>query len=64
MKITDHKAFHNRFVPSVRMEYIGGTDTAAILNMHPFKKRYEVWLEKLGKIDPVDLTGNEAVYWG
>ena len=64
MKMKDWEAFRNRFVPKVRMEYIGGTDTAAILNMHPFKKRYEVWLEKMGKIDPVDLTGNEAVYWG
>jgi len=60
----DKENFVNRFVPSVRKLYVGGTDTAAILGMHPFRKRYQVWLEKTGKRDPDNLEDNEPVYWG
>ncbi|MAG64750.1 MAG: hypothetical protein CMK74_02590 [Pseudomonadales bacterium] len=64
MTLDDIQKFQNRFDPKLRQKYIGGTDIAAILNLHPYKKKYEVWLEKIGKIDPADLSENEAVYWG
>ena len=38
--------FQNRFDPEVRKLFIGGTDIAAILKMHPYRKKYRVWLEK------------------
>ena len=56
--------FQNRFDPEVRKLFIGGTDIAAILKMHPYRKKYRVWLEKTGRMDPENLDENEAVYWG
>lgn len=56
--------FQNRFDPEVRKLFIGGTDIAAILRMHPYRKRYQVWQEKTGRRDPEDLEDNEAVFWG
>ena len=64
MTFEDIQKFQNRFDPKLRQKYIGGTDIAAILNLHPYKKKYEVFLEKIGKKDPADLSENEAVYWG
>jgi putative phage-type endonuclease len=56
--------FENRFTPEVRKLFIGGTDIAAILKMHPFRKKYRVWQEKTGRRDPENLEDNEAVFWG
>jgi len=56
--------FKNRFDPELRQEYLGGTDLAAVLNMNPYRKRYQVWKEKTGRMDPENLDDNEAVYWG
>ena len=64
MTLDDILKFQKRFEPELRQLYLGGTDIAAILNLHPYKKKYEVFLEKIGKKDPADLSENEAVYWG
>ena len=63
-KKTEQENFKNRFCPEVRKLFIGGTDIAAILRMHPYRKKYRVWLEKTGRLDPEDLSDNEAVFWG
>ena len=60
----EEEKFENRFLPELRKLYIGGTDIAAILRMHPYRKKYRVWLEKTGRLDPEDLSDNEAVFWG
>ena len=63
-KKTEQENFKNRFCPEVRKLFIGGTDIAALLRMHPYRKKYRVWLEKTGRMDPDNLDDNEAVFWG
>jgi len=60
----EEEKFENRFLPELRKLYIGGTDIAALLRMHPYKKKYRVWQEKTGRMDPENLDENEAVFWG
>ena len=60
----EEEKFENRFLPELRKLYIGGTDIAALLRMHPYRKKYRVWLEKTGRMDPDNLDDNEAVFWG
>ena len=60
----EQENFKNRFCPEVRKLFIGGTDIAALLRMHPYRKRYRVWQEKTGRMDPENLEDNEAVFWG
>lgn len=43
---------------------LGGSDAAAVLGMSPYATPYTVWLEKTRRIEPDDLSDNEAVYWG
>jgi len=44
--------------------YIGGTDSGPILGKSKWKTRTEVWEEKTGKVEPPDLSNNQAVQWG
>jgi len=43
---------------------IGGSDAAAVLGVNPWKSALEVWAEKVGLMDPPDLSENEAVEFG
>jgi putative phage-type endonuclease len=43
---------------------IGGSDCASALGLNPYKSRHRLWMEKTGKIEPIDLSDNEKVYWG
>lgn len=43
---------------------IGGSDAAAVMGFSPFATPYTVWLEKTRRVEPEDLSDNEAVYWG
>jgi len=43
---------------------VGGSEVAAILGICPYRQPYDVWLEKTGRAGPVDLSGNESVFWG
>lgn len=43
---------------------IGGSEAAAILGFNPYKTALQVWAEKTGKVEPEDLSGNEAVQNG
>ena len=47
-----------------RKNGIGGSDVAAIMGISPYKSPLEVWLEKTGRAEPADLSGNEKVEWG
>lgn len=47
-----------------RQAGIGGSDAAAIASFSKWKSAVDVYLEKIGEIEPSDLSGNEAVYFG
>lgn len=41
---------------------LGGTDIAAILGQHRWKSAVDVWLEKTGRSEPIDM--NKRMLWG
>nr|DAN39324.1 MAG TPA: Exonuclease [Caudoviricetes sp.] len=43
---------------------IGGSDAAVIVGLNRWKSPFQLWLEKTGRAEPEDLSGNEYVYWG
>ena len=47
-----------------RRGYLGGSDIAAAVGMSRWKTRLQLWAEKTGRIDPPDLSDNEAVELG
>ncbi len=47
-----------------RRGYLGGSDAAVIAGLSPWKTAYQLWLEKTGREQSPDLSGNERVYWG
>ena len=47
-----------------RDKYIGGSELSTILGVNPYKSAYDLWLEKTGKVERQDLTGNKAVEVG
>ena len=47
-----------------RTKGIGGSDASAIMGLNQYATPYTVWLEKTGRVQPADLSDNEAVYWG
>jgi putative phage-type endonuclease len=52
------------FTQAERMQYIGGSDIAAVLGQSRWKTPYRLWAEKTGKIIVPDLSSNEAVEMG
>lgn len=48
----------------VRRSGIGGSDAGAICGVSPFKTALDVYLDKTGELEPVDISDNPAVYWG
>jgi putative phage-type endonuclease len=46
------------------MRKVGGSDVATILGLNPFKTALELFHEKMGFIEPADLSENEAVEAG
>lgn len=47
-----------------RREGIGGSDASIIVGLNRWKSPFQLWLEKTGKAEAEDLSGNEYVYWG
>jgi putative phage-type endonuclease len=43
---------------------IGASQIAAVLGEHRFGSRLRVWAEKVGRLEPADLSNNESVHWG
>ncbi len=52
------------FTQEERMQYIGGSDIAAVLGQSRWKTPYRLWTEKTGKIIVPDLSNVEAVEMG
>ena len=48
----------------LRNKGIGGSDVACIMGLNPWKKPYALYCEKVGLVEPEDLSDNEAVEWG
>lgn len=46
-----------------RREGIGGSDASVIVGLNRWKSPFQLWLEKTGKAEAEDLSGNEYVYW-
>lgn len=40
-----------QWAPGERLTGIGGSEVAALFGVHPWKTRYQLWLEKTGKVD-------------
>lgn len=47
-----------------RQRGIGGSDAAAVLGVSPWKTEFELWAEKVGLVEPADLSSKEDVEWG
>lgn len=47
-----------------RNKGIGGSDSATIVGLNPWKSQFQLWLEKTGQVEQEDLSDNEKVYWG
>lgn len=45
----------------LRRKYLGSSDVAAILGCHPYRSAADVQLEKLGRLEDLDLSDEEAV---
>lgn len=43
---------------------IGGSDVGALLGISPYKTRWQLYMEKSGKLAPEDLSNNKAVQAG
>lgn len=47
-----------------RKDFIGGSDIASIMGLSRWKSALHLWAEKTGKVNPPDLSDNEAVELG
>lgn len=47
-----------------RNQFLGGSDTGTILGINSFKSAYTLWLEKTGRLEPVDLSDKLAIKVG
>lgn len=48
----------------LRKLHIGGSDVAALLGISPYKSKWQLWMEKAGKLEPEDLSKNMAIQAG
>lgn len=48
----------------IRSQRIGASDIAALFGMSPFTTRWQLWMEKSGKLPPEDLSDNKAIQAG
>ncbi|MFB7302582.1 YqaJ viral recombinase family nuclease [Heyndrickxia sporothermodurans] len=46
-----------------RTKGIGGSDAGIILGLNKYRTAFELWLEKTGQVEPIEID-NEAIYWG
>jgi putative phage-type endonuclease len=49
---------------SIRSTGIGASEAAAALGVDPYKSSFALWCEKVGDLEPADLSDVEAVEWG
>lgn len=48
----------------LRSANIGGSDVAALLGISPYKSKWQLWMEKAGKLKAEDLSTNTAIQAG
>lgn len=48
----------------LRLCHIGGSDIASLFGMSKFTSKWQLWMEKAGKLQPEDLSDNKAVQAG
>jgi putative phage-type endonuclease len=49
---------------SVRGQGIGSSDAAVAVGISPYKSPLELWLEKTERQAAIDISANDAVFWG
>lgn len=54
----------NGDVAKDRNTYIGGSDAGTIMGVNPWKSPYMLWLEKTKQVEPVEISGKLAVWFG
>ena len=59
IQVRDQKHWHE-----LRSQHIGGSDVAALFGLSPYSSRWQLWMEKAGKLSPEDISGNNAVQAG
>jgi putative phage-type endonuclease len=48
----------------IRAQHIGGSEVSALFGLSPFTTRWQLWMEKSGKLPPEDLSDNKAIQAG
>jgi len=48
----------------LRAKHIGGSDISSLFGLSPYCSRWQLWMEKSGKLPPEDLSSNKAVMAG
>lgn len=59
IKCSSHKAWLER-----RKEGLGGSDAACILGLNPYKTNQQLYCEKIGLVEPEDISEKPAVKYG
>lgn len=59
IKIIDDDHWHE-----LRAKHIGGSDVAALFGLSPYATKWQLWMEKAGKLTPEDLSNNPYVQAG
>lgn len=49
---------------SARKNHIGGSDASACVGLNPYKDNVQLWEEKMGLIEPEDISYKEYVQYG
>ena len=47
-----------------RKKHIGGSDAAACVGMNPYKNNVQLWEEKVGLVEPEDISDRDYVRYG
>ncbi len=48
----------------LRANMIGGSEVAALMGISPYKSKWQLWMEKAGKLEAEDLSQNMAIQAG
>lgn len=59
IEVRDNAHWHE-----LRAQHIGGSDVGALLGISPYKTRWQLYMEKAGKLAAEDLSANKAVQAG
>ena len=47
-----------------RRDYIGGSDIGTVLGLNPYKSKFTLWSEKVGNVEPEDISDKDPVWFG